>query len=67
MPLIPPTARPGAFDSMEKEMENSDGNLIQNDEESQKEQVEGGGPDSRVGIGNNGMAVERDLLAGMYE
>ena len=52
---------------MEKEMEKSDGNSIRNDEENQKEQVEGGGPDSGVGIGNSDMDVEQDVLAGIDE
>ena len=54
---------------MEKEMENSDGNSnsIRNDEENQKEQVEGGGSDSGAGIRNSDMDVERGVLAGMDE
>ena len=48
-------------------MKDSDGNLIQNDEENQKEQVEGGGSVSGVGIGNSDMDVEQDMLAGMDE
>ena len=54
---------------MEKEMENSDGNSnsIRNDEENQKEQVEGGGSDSGAGIGNSDMEVDHDALDVMDE
>ena len=46
---------------------NSDGNSNRNDEENQKEQVEGGGPDSGVGTRNSDMDVEHEVLTRMDE
>ena len=54
-------------DSMEKEMKNSDGNSIRNNEGKEQEQVEGGGPDSGVGNEVSAMEVEQNVLDAMDE
>ena len=41
---------------------NSDGNSIRNNEENEKEQAEGGGFDSGVGIEISAIEVEHDLM-----
>ena len=47
---------------MENEMENSDGNSIPNNEETEKGQVEGGGLDSGAGNETSDMELEQDQM-----